>query len=105
MTVYTIAQLTFTDIASYRRYQKAFPPVFARFNATLLAADESPIVLEGDWPRDKIVVIAFPDEEEARRFNEDPEYQAIAADRKAGADAVVLMVKGIGGTASQQNKS
>jgi uncharacterized protein (DUF1330 family) len=105
MTVYTIAQLKFTDIASYRRYQKAFPSVFARFNAKLLAADETPVVLEGDWPHDKIVVMSFPDEDEARRFSEDPEYQAIAADRKAGADAVVLMVKGMGETTLQRSKS
>lgn len=99
MTVYTIAQLKFKDIASYRRYQKAFPAVFARFNAKLLAADEAPIVLEGEWPCDKIVMMAFPDEDEAKRFRDDPAYQAIAADRKAGADAVVLMVKGIDATA------
>jgi len=96
MTVYTIAQLKFTDLAAYRRYQHAFPKVFARFNAKLLAADESPQVLEGEWPRDKVVMMAFPDEAEANRFRDDPEYQAIAADRKAGADAVVLLVKGLG---------
>ena len=33
MPVYTIAQLKFTDIDSYRRYQKTFPAVFAKFNA------------------------------------------------------------------------
>ena len=94
MAVYTIAQLKFTDIDAYRRYQKAFPAVFAKFNVKVLVADESPRVLEGDWPRDKVVVLAFPDEAEARRFANSPEYQEIAKDRKAGADAVVLMVKG-----------
>ena len=96
MTVYTIAQLKFTDLASYRRYQRAFPAVFRRFNGTLLAADETPAVIEGDWNRDKVVVLAFPDEVSARAFQDDPEYQAIARDRKAGADAIVLMVKGLG---------
>lgn len=100
MAVYTIAQLKFTDIAAYRRYQKAFPKVFARFNAQLLAADDSPEVLEGDWPRDKVVMMAFPNAAEAKRFRDDPEYQAIAADRKAGADAVVLLVNGLPQTPS-----
>ncbi|HEX5007535.1 MAG TPA: DUF1330 domain-containing protein [Hyphomonadaceae bacterium] len=94
MPVYTIAQLKFTDIGAYRRYQNAFPTVFAKFNAKVLVADESPRVLEGDWPRDKVVILAFPDEAEAKRFAMSPEYQEIAKDRKAGADAVVLMVKG-----------
>lgn len=94
MTVYSIAQLKFTDIDAYRRYQRAFPAVFAKFNAKVLVADEAPVVLEGDWPRDKIVILAFPNEAEARRFAASPEYQAIAKDRKAGADAVVIMAKG-----------
>lgn len=94
MTVYTIAQLKFTDIEAYRRYQRAFPAVFATFNARVLVADEVPRVLEGDWPRDKVVILAFPDEAEAARFGASPEYAEIARDRKAGADAVVLMVKG-----------
>jgi uncharacterized protein (DUF1330 family) len=94
MPVYTIAQLKFTDIDAYRRYQKAFPAVFAKFNAKVLVADESPRVLEGEWPRDKVVILAFPDEAEAKRFGESPEYREIAKDRKAGAEAVVLMVKG-----------
>jgi uncharacterized protein (DUF1330 family) len=55
MPVYTVAQLKFTNIDAYRRYQKAFPAVFAKFNAKVLAADESPRVLEGEWPRDKVV--------------------------------------------------
>jgi uncharacterized protein (DUF1330 family) len=94
MSVYTIAQLKFTNVEAYRRYQKAFPAVFAKFNAKVLVADESVRVLEGDWPRDKLVILEFPDEAEATRFGSSPEYQAIAKDRKAGADAVVVMVKG-----------
>ena len=94
MTVYTVAQLKFTDLDAYRRYQRAFPAVFAKFNAKVLVADEAPIVLEGEWAREKIVILAFPDEAEARRFSNSPEYRAIAKDRKAGAEAVVLLVKG-----------
>jgi len=96
MTVYSIAQLKFTNLEAYRRYQTAFPAVFAKFSGKVVVADESPVVLEGEWPRDKIVILAFPDEAEARRFATSPEYQAIAKDRKAGADAVVIMARGFG---------
>ena len=94
MSVYTIAQLKFTDIESYRRYQEAFPAVFAKFNGKVIAADDAPRVLEGEWLRDKVVILSFPDEAEAARFSASPDYSAIAKDRKAGADAVILMVKG-----------
>ena len=95
MTAYIVAQLKFKDLDAYRRYQQAFPAVFAKFDGRLLAADEAPRVLEGEWSGDKIVILAFPDEAEARRFQDDPEYQAIASDRKAGADAIVVLLSGV----------
>src|SRR5687768_5012201 len=93
MGVYIIAQLKFTDHASYRRYQEAFPGVFAQFNGKLLVADEEPRILEGTWERDKVVILGFPSEEEALKFQNYAEYRAIARDRRAGADATVLLVR------------
>jgi uncharacterized protein (DUF1330 family) len=42
-----------------------------------------------------VVILAFPDEAEAQRFGASPEYAKIAKNRKAGADAIVLMVKSL----------
>ncbi|MEZ5946108.1 MAG: DUF1330 domain-containing protein [Hyphomonas sp.] len=95
MAVYTIAQLAFTDEATYRRYQAAFPSVFAKFKAEVVVADEAPVVLEGAWPFSKVVILRFRDEAEALRFANDPDYAAIAQDRKAGADAVVILARGV----------
>ena len=97
MTVYCIAQLRFTDRAAYDRYQAAFMPVFQKFKGRLLAADEAPRVVEGEWDREKVVVMSFPDEAAYRDWAESPEYLEIARDRHAGSEAVVLLVKGIGG--------
>lgn len=95
MTVYAIAQLRFTDRAAYHRYQSAFMDVFSRYAGTLLAADDSPQAVEGQWHMDKVVLMAFPDEAAFRSWAESPEYQRISADRRAGADAVVLLVQGV----------
>ncbi|HYB81916.1 MAG TPA: DUF1330 domain-containing protein [Mycobacterium sp.] len=95
MTVYAIAQLRFTDRAAYDRYQARFMEVFRRYPGTLLAADESPQVVEGDWDREKVVLMSFPDQEAFRGWAESPEYQEISQDRHAGADTVVLLVKGL----------
>jgi uncharacterized protein (DUF1330 family) len=95
VTVYAIAQLRFTDRAAYDRYQMRFIDVFGRYRGTLLAADEQPHVVEGRWDRDKVVLMSFPDEAEFRRWSESLEYQDISKDREAGADSVVLLVKGL----------
>jgi len=95
VTVYAIAQLRFTDRAAYDRYQAKFIEVFRRHSGTLLAADESPEVVEGRWDREKVVLMSFPDEAAFRGFVQSPEYQDISKDRRAGADTVVLLVKGL----------
>lgn len=95
MSVYVIAQLRFTDRAAYDRYQEQFADVFRRYSGTLLAADESPEVVEGHWDREKVVLMSFPDQGAFRQWAESPEYQRISQDRQAGADTVVLLVKGL----------
>ena len=94
--VYAIAQLTITDRATYNRYQSRFMSVMTKFKGRVLAADEKPQVVEGTWDREKVVLLSFPDEAAFREWAESPEYMEIAKDRKAGSDAVVLLVKGMG---------
>ena len=95
MTVYAIAQLRFTDRAAYDRYQARFMDVFRRHPGTLLAADESPQVIEGKWDREKLVLMSFPDEAAFHGWAQSPEYQDISKDRLAGADTLVLLVEGL----------
>ena len=97
MTVYAIAQLKFTDRDAYNRYQAAFMEVFQRYSGTLLAADEAPGVIEGEWDRDKVVLMSFPDEAAFREWAESPDYQRISEDRRAGADTLVVLVQAIRG--------
>lgn len=95
MTVYAIAQLKFTDRTAYDRYQARFLEVFRCHRGTLLAADESPRVVEGQWDREKVVLMSFPDEAAFHEWAQSPEYQDISKDRLAGADTVVLLAKGL----------
>lgn len=95
MTVYAIAALKFTDRDAYNRYQAAFMEVFKRFSGTLLAADEAPQVVEGQWDRDKVVLMTFPNEAAFREWAESTDYQRISEDRRAGADTVVVLVQAL----------
>jgi len=95
VTVYAIAQLKFTRRDACNRYQAAFTEVFQRYSGTLLAADEAPRVREGEWDRDKVVLMSFPDEAAFREWAESPDYQRISKDRRAGAETVVVLVQAI----------
>jgi uncharacterized protein (DUF1330 family) len=96
MSVYALAQLRIHDTVRYGRYMARFMPVLEKYNGHLLAADETPRVLEGQWwDRNKVVLMEFEDAAAFRAWATSPEYTEIAEDRKAGADAVVLLIKGL----------
>jgi uncharacterized protein (DUF1330 family) len=95
MAVYALAQLNIHDRERYGRYMSRFMPVLEKYNGKLLAADDAPRVLEGQWwDRNKVVLMEFADKDAFRAWASSPEYNEIAEDRKASADVVVLLIKG-----------
>jgi uncharacterized protein (DUF1330 family) len=94
MTVYVVARIRIHDRDRYDRYAAAFMPVLIQYGGRLLAADEAPVRLEGAWGAEKLNIIAFPDEEAARRWMYSDEYRAIAVDRLAASEGDVLLVRG-----------
>jgi uncharacterized protein (DUF1330 family) len=97
MSVFVIVQLKMTNRQSYARYQSRFMEVFDKYRGRLLSADENPEVLEGEWPGDKVVLMSFPDRPAFLEWSQSPEYLEISKDRKAGAEAVVLLANGLPG--------
>jgi uncharacterized protein (DUF1330 family) len=95
MSVYVIAQLWIHDPVTYGRYVDRFMNVFKNYNGRVLVADENPTVVEGAWDGNKVVMFSFPDEASFRQWADSSEYMDIAKDRKAGAESVVILVKGI----------
>ena len=95
MTVYAIAQLTIHDRQRYDRYADAFMPILRQYGGRLLAADEKPVRVEGEWDRQKLVLMEFPDREAFQTWVDSPEYREIAKDRLAGADTVTVLVRGL----------
>lgn len=99
MAVYALAQLRIHDRERYNRYMNnfvtRFADVFGKFGGKMLAADDAPRVLEGEWwDRNKIVLMEFPDQAAFNAWATSREYNEIAVDRKAGAEAVVLLIQG-----------
>jgi len=95
VTVYAVAQLTIHDRGRYDRYMAAFMPILRQYGGRLLAADEHPEVTEGQWAGDKVVLLSFDDRDTFLSWSTSPEYRAIARDRLASAETVVLLVRGL----------
>ncbi|MCW3840571.1 DUF1330 domain-containing protein [Micromonospora yasonensis] len=95
MTVFALAQIAIHDRQRYDRYVAAFMPVLIKYRGRLLAADESPQVVEGAWPYQKVILMAFDTREDFEAWSTSPEYREISRDREAATDGVVLLVDGI----------
>jgi len=95
MPVYVVAELTITDRAEYARYEAGFMPIWQQYRGELLAVDEQPTVLEGEWRHTRTVLLRFPDAAEAERWYRSPEYQALAQHRWQASHANVALLSGL----------
>jgi uncharacterized protein (DUF1330 family) len=95
MPVYIMAQISIHDRAAYDVYSNGFLEIFARYSGELLAVSEDAQVVEGEWPYTRTVLIRFPSADEARRWYESPEYQALAQHRLRGSRGNVVIVEGL----------
>jgi uncharacterized protein (DUF1330 family) len=92
VAVYIINNMTIHDRAEYDVYLRAFMGVFRKFNGELLVAADAPTPVEGEWPYDRTILLRFPSRDEARRWSESDEYEAIATHRWKGTKSNVVFL-------------
>ena len=93
MTVYAVVQLQITDTKQYDQYQAKFWPIFKKYKGRLLASDENPEVFEGQWRKDKMVIISFDDKQSFTDWATSPEYLEIAKHRHLGSTASIVLAE------------
>lgn len=97
MPAYFIAQISVHDQELYQNYLAGFMPIFERYGGRLLVTSaKTPEIIEGDWPSSKLVVMEFPDLENAKAWLHDPDYKALAQHRYRSAETNLILVEGAG---------
>ncbi|HWH32623.1 MAG TPA: DUF1330 domain-containing protein [Egibacteraceae bacterium] len=94
MPVYVVATVTIHDRAGYDRYAMGFLPTLKCTGGRLLASDESPEVLEGQFTASKVNLIEFPDREAFQRWYTSDAYQAIMGQRLEASHADIVLLRG-----------
>jgi uncharacterized protein (DUF1330 family) len=94
MSVYVIASLTVKDAVRFADYKRTVMPTMEKFGARLVARG-GPIVLEGEWPRERLIIAEFPSMELAQQWWDSPEYAEPKALRQATADSELVIVQGV----------
>jgi uncharacterized protein (DUF1330 family) len=95
MAVYIINNMTMRDRDAYQTYLRGFMPVFRKYGGTVLATQDDPVAVEGDWPYQRTVLLSVPSRELARLWMASPEYQQLAEHRRAGTTSNVLFLDGL----------
>jgi uncharacterized protein (DUF1330 family) len=96
MTVYFVALVNITDRDGFGAYEQGFMDVFKQFGGSILAVDDAPTVLEGNWPHTRTVLMSFPSAEELERWYRSDAYQAVARHRYNASSADIAVIKGLG---------
>jgi uncharacterized protein (DUF1330 family) len=96
MARFFIAQLNVHDPAEYARYLEGTAALLEEFSGTVLAVDEDPEVLEGEWPYGRTVLIEFPTRDHLDRWYLSDGYRAIAVHRRAAATGNIVSIEGRG---------
>lgn len=94
MNCYFLAQIEIYDPEEYQKYLDGFDTVFADYKGRVMAVDDDPVVLEGNWPYRRTVLMCFPDRAEARKWYDSPEYQELVKHRHRASKANVVLVEG-----------
>ena len=101
MSVYVIAQIRIHDRTAYARYESGFMAIFARYGGEMLAVDETPVTLEGQWEHTRTVIIRFERSTDARAWYDSDAYQELAKHRWEGSTADIAIVAGLPPEVSQ----
>ena len=94
MSSYFLALINIHDGARYEQYLAGYDKVFKKFRGKVVAVEDAPRVLEGDWPAKRTVLIRFPDDSELLRWYESSEYQELAGHRKEASTARIAIISG-----------
>ncbi len=95
MTAFVIASVNVTDPEKYKGYMALTPDAIAKHGGKFVVRGGNPEVLEGEWPRPRVVVIEFASREAAKTFYNSVDYTAARAARAGAAEFSMIVVDAI----------
>jgi uncharacterized protein (DUF1330 family) len=98
MTAYVIASVNVTDAEKYKSYQALSPGAIAAHGGKFVVRGGAMEVLEGSWPRPRVVVVQFDSVDAAKKFYNSAEYTAARDAREGAAEFSMIVVDGVAAT-------
>jgi uncharacterized protein (DUF1330 family) len=92
---YVIAEVEITDPAPLQKYGEKIAETLAPFNHRYVVSTSKIQALEGDAPKDRVVVIEFDSVQKAREWYDSPAYAAIRPIRQNATKSRIFIVEGV----------
>ena len=95
MTVYLIGKITIADRETYANYEAGFMDIFSQSSGKLLAVEEAPTIVEGNWSCTRTVLTEFPSKDDALAWYESPAYQTLMQHRLASSEGDIVIINAL----------
>ena len=89
-----MANINIHDPAEYQKYLNRSEEIFARYKGTYLAVDDKPVVLEGEWNFNRVVLIRFENQEDFDAWYYSENYQEILKYRLTASEGDTILIHG-----------
>jgi uncharacterized protein (DUF1330 family) len=94
MTAYLVLDLTVKDLADFLPYVEAIPAFIAKHGGRYASKGADPVVMEGDWSPQRLVILEFPSRRHTQAFLTDPQAQELFARRHRSTTSRLVLVDG-----------
>ena len=99
MAVYLISDVSARDNEALQTYRTRAAESIARYGGKYLARGGEIEPLEGTWRPRMIIIVEFPNKEQAKTWYASPEYASALEVRDAALSRNLILVEGVGETA------
>ena len=95
MTAYVIVDIDVSDPIRYEEYKKLAAPTVELYGGKYIARGGKTETLEGDWRPNRLVILQFPDIEQAKTWLHSDEYGAAKSIRHQTAISKMVVIEGV----------
>ena len=94
MTAYLVLDLEVNDLRDFLPYVDAIPAFITKHGGRYVSKGANPVVMEGDWSPQRLVILEFPSRNHAQAFLRDPQAQELFAHRRRSTTSRLVLVDG-----------
>lgn len=94
MTAYVIVEMAITDPVAIEEYRRLAGASVVQYGGRFIVRGGKLDFLEGGWTPERIVVLEFPNRDQARTWWSSPEYSAARVIRDRAARTRMILVEG-----------